>query len=779
MTTSTTSTHKPVSCTSIEPCVASSSTNSTSLSAIELDALCNKFALGGVQTPSLKSLLLGDSNDSVTALTDLIQTRLDANMGETLLELGLEDDGLSMQLSASDFTIALDRIRQCADTLNADTTVLYKRRLKLVANIYRIQFPNLMVTVMARSYSPACRQARVNLFRHKHEIESGRTSSVGTEIMGYDSIGRIVTPSMLGKQRLNWNDICLEASKVGANAGIIGMTKEHLGLALALQVPVYIVITKTDMCPKNVLESTINQLVKILKSPGCRKIPMFIRTIGDVLMTSANFVSEHLLKMFLNILHSNGSNKYDVKAPSEFQITETFSVPGVGTVVSGTVISGIIHTGDSLMLGPDFLGQFVPLHTTIAYKYQAMLHCGGVRQTARIVGMDKHILRTGDRAVVRFRVSQAWCQLLFREGMLLVSMYFEIVFNLVLFQAEPKGLAKFFCVITNEELKLEATRAQSIQSTDNPVQFKPQMPSRLLSNHQLIFPVVEPTFEPHALIYFENSKMKIRMVQTILVLYVPTAVWLLANVLFFSGADAEYIENGSLHNVMMNNRNANTNDHTNMAYKSTLTYGFKVSKWSNGDEQLFQFNICIDRFSAIYFKITGILAVQLPEADIRIFLPRLCLAVYPLDLANRTRLESLASTVLNIAKHAWLDVGRKESSIQASTILAAYEAMKSNSCSLRIVNLVSSAAGCNPNLAKLRLREFKQHILKYAHHMPYFSHVTKFNLHKYLIDILDKASDIIQTLECLDALSNETSTTQADLTCANASCSSPSTRFKT
>ncbi|KAK5665642.1 hypothetical protein BDV3_006697 [Batrachochytrium dendrobatidis] len=361
-----------------------------------------------------------------------------------------------------------------------------------------------------------------------------------------------------------------------------------------------------------------------------------------------------------------------------------------------------------------------------------------------------------------------------------------------------------------------------------------------------------------------------------------------------SGADAEYIENGSLHNVMMNNRNANTNDHTNMAYKSTLTYGFKVGKWSNGDEQLshlfgvlkgvlqglqlpmslkdqtmayfslvaerleltlgpkaktclsvclyivlqqcrivrtlsevlFQFNICIDRFSAIYFKITGILAVQLPEADIRIFLPRLCLAVYPLDLANRTRLESLASTVLNIAKHAWLDVGRKESSIQASTILAAYEAMKSNSCSLRIVNLVSSAAGCNPNLAKLRLREFKQHILKYAHHMPYFSHVTKFNLHKYLIDILDKASDIIQvidhpisedgtqriqectnthtaissihtstvqdvsvmdstlhvsnpqTLECLDALSNETSTTQADLTCANASCSSPSTRFK-
>jgi GTPase len=32
-------------------------------------------------------------------------------------------------------------------------------------------------------------KARVNLFRHKHEIESGRTSSVGMEIMGFDSKG--------------------------------------------------------------------------------------------------------------------------------------------------------------------------------------------------------------------------------------------------------------------------------------------------------------------------------------------------------------------------------------------------------------------------------------------------------------------------------------------------------------------------------------------------------------------------------------------------------------
>ena len=36
--------------------------------------------------------------------------------------------------------------------------------------------------------------------------------------------------------------------------GIVGMTKEHLGLALALSVPVFVVITKTDMAPEQVLQ---------------------------------------------------------------------------------------------------------------------------------------------------------------------------------------------------------------------------------------------------------------------------------------------------------------------------------------------------------------------------------------------------------------------------------------------------------------------------------------------------------------------------------------------
>ena len=34
--------------------------------------------------------------------------------------------------------------------------------------------------------------ARLKLFRHKHEAETGRTSSVGNDILGFDSKGVIV-----------------------------------------------------------------------------------------------------------------------------------------------------------------------------------------------------------------------------------------------------------------------------------------------------------------------------------------------------------------------------------------------------------------------------------------------------------------------------------------------------------------------------------------------------------------------------------------------------------
>lgn len=256
------------------------------------------------------------------------------------------------------------------------------------------------------------------------------------------------------------------------------MTKEHLGLALALSVPVFVVITKIDMCPVNILQDNLKLLIKILKSQGCRKVPVMVKTVDEVVLSATNFVSERLcpifqvsnvtgenldlLKMFLNLLTTRMPSQDNL--PAEFQIDDTYSVPGVGTVVSGTCLQGIIRLNDVLMLGPDRLGNFISiavksihrkrmnvkevrggqtasfalkkikrsqirkgmvmvspdlkpkacwefegeilvLHhpTTISSRYQAMVHCGSIRQTASIVTMSKECLRTGDKALVKFR----------------------------------------------------------------------------------------------------------------------------------------------------------------------------------------------------------------------------------------------------------------------------------------------------------------------------------------------------------------------------------------
>ncbi|TGZ70856.1 hypothetical protein CRM22_002955 [Opisthorchis felineus] len=352
-------------------------------------------------------------------------------------------------------------------------------------------------------------QARLRLLRHKHEAESGRTSSVSNDILGFDTTGQVVNRPLHGQ--LDWLNICKASAKVitfidlagherylkttifgmtghapdyamfmvGANAGVIGMAKEHLGLALALGVPVFVVVTKIDMCPSNVFQETMTLLFRILKSPGCRKIPLLISSKDDVICSATNFTSERmcpvfsvsnvtgenldLLKMFLNLLTPRSQPR--LTDPAHFQVDDIFSVPGVGNVVSGTCLSGVIRLNDTLLLGPDPMGQFNPvpiksihrkrmpvtyvrggqtasfalkklrrnqlrkgivllspelkpraciefmaevliLHhpTTIWVGYQAMVHAGPVRQTATILALSgQERLRTGDKDLVHFR----------------------------------------------------------------------------------------------------------------------------------------------------------------------------------------------------------------------------------------------------------------------------------------------------------------------------------------------------------------------------------------
>ena len=39
---------------------------------------------------------------------------------------------------------------------------------------------------------------------------------------------------------------------IGANMGVSRMTKEHIGITMALKIPMFVVITKLDLAPETV-----------------------------------------------------------------------------------------------------------------------------------------------------------------------------------------------------------------------------------------------------------------------------------------------------------------------------------------------------------------------------------------------------------------------------------------------------------------------------------------------------------------------------------------------
>jgi len=240
--------------------------------------------------------------------------------------------------------------------------------------------------------------ARLAVFNFAHEVESGRTSSIGHQILGYDSAGNVMNYQQ--KRIHAWPDIVKRSSKiisfydlaghekylkttifglscsqpdacmimVGGNRGVLRMTLEHMFLCKTLNIPFGIVITKIDMMKdkQNVLEETLTSIVALLKKPGMRRHPVKIKGSTDIVRCAQNFHSESIvpifqvsnvtmegipdLHTFLNLLPKRAV-AYNTEQV-ECHLDASWTVPGVGTVVGGHLLSGCINVGDKLWFGP-------------------------------------------------------------------------------------------------------------------------------------------------------------------------------------------------------------------------------------------------------------------------------------------------------------------------------------------------------------------------------------------------------------------------------------------
>lgn len=190
----------------------------------------------------LRALLTDPAEENEAALAGHIKERLAEGHGEVLFDVGLEDSGDSMGFSKEDWDFAVARLDAVCATIKADYKMLMTRnvggeidvgprdakdtglsgkiilrqrpesvddvietRIAVVGNVDAGKSTMLGVLVKG-GLDDGRGKARVNLFRHKHEIESGRTSSVGMEIMGFDSKGEVVVSNVAGR-KLTWEEI--------------------------------------------------------------------------------------------------------------------------------------------------------------------------------------------------------------------------------------------------------------------------------------------------------------------------------------------------------------------------------------------------------------------------------------------------------------------------------------------------------------------------------------------------------------------------------------------
>jgi elongation factor 1-alpha len=233
--------------------------------------------------------------------------------------------------------------------------------------------------------------ARNTIVKIKHELESGRTSQISFNYLKYTE--KIITMvDLAGHEKylkttlygLNGMFIDYALVIVSAEDGVIGTTKEHLGILIHLKIPIIIIVTKIDRAPEQIYNNTLTQLRKIFKIKSIKKTAIFINkdtrqdqafteikkytdivenTDRIVPIISVSNITGQNIDIINNLLSNLKPrslwNKDDYKG-TVFTIDAPYQVKGIGLVLSGTIQGQDIRVQQDMLLGPLKNGKFIP-----------------------------------------------------------------------------------------------------------------------------------------------------------------------------------------------------------------------------------------------------------------------------------------------------------------------------------------------------------------------------------------------------------------------------------
>mmetsp|Transcript_33247 Transcript_33247/g.49545 ORF Transcript_33247/g.49545 Transcript_33247/m.49545 type:complete len:480 (-) Transcript_33247:603-2042(-) len=346
-----------------------------------------------------------------------------------------------------------DSVRSVSDTMSNRNI-----RVAVVGNVDAGK-STLIGTLTTTVLDDGRGKSRSFITRLIHEIETGRTSSVSSHLLGFKSNGSTVANEHEGSATTTANcrikqktehEIAQEADRVvtlmdlaghekylkttirGVSMGMADyalilvnsrqppthMTRHHLNLCCVFGIPTIVVLTKVDGCPSHAKRNTKLEMSNMLRSPEIGKRPYVVRnerdvdTVKDKLHTLAPFVEVSSvtgegLDVLRNLLFSLPKRRHHQKKigrPFEFLVENIFNVPGVGPVVSGFVNAGKLDIGDIVYIGPLDDGSFVK--TTA--------------KSAHVARINVSHITAGQDATIALSLNKEQRQIL-RNGMVVVA----------------------------------------------------------------------------------------------------------------------------------------------------------------------------------------------------------------------------------------------------------------------------------------------------------------------------------------------------------------------
>ena len=191
----------------------------------------------------------------------------------------------------------------------------------------------------------------INCDRWVEEKERGITIDLGFAFMRQDDlqIGFIDVP---GHERFVHNALAglggirIALLVIAADEGVKQQTREHLEICNLLEIPACLVaLTKSDLVNDELIELARLEVDELLAETRYSAAPVL-----PVSSKTGDGVDE--LRTVLLQLAERWNTESDVQRPARIPIDRAFHLKGLGVVVTGTLVSGVVSSGDTLQVLP-------------------------------------------------------------------------------------------------------------------------------------------------------------------------------------------------------------------------------------------------------------------------------------------------------------------------------------------------------------------------------------------------------------------------------------------